>query len=131
MFWNTYPRKVGKQECLKIWLNSKKKKERPSINNIVKTLKIQKASEDWIKENGKYIPNPATWLNQGRWDDELREIQPEHNGIKPTTYAQAQDAERRMTAKWLLKEMKNDKQKDGNERIDKNVSRLPYEQTDS
>ncbi len=130
LFWNTYPKKVGKQKCLEIWVDLKKKKARPSINDIVKALKIQKVSEDWTKENGRYIPNPSTWLNQGRWDDELREIQPEHNSIKPITYAQAQDAERRMTAKWLLKEMKNDKQKGDNEGIDKNVSRLPYKQTD-
>ena len=23
----------------------------------------------WTKEGGQYIPNPTTWLNQGRWDD--------------------------------------------------------------
>ena len=25
----------------------------------------------WMKDKGKYIPNPATWLNQKRWRDEL------------------------------------------------------------
>lgn len=33
-----------------------------------------------MKENGRYIPNPTTWLNQGRWDDEVTEI------IKGTPY---------------------------------------------
>jgi hypothetical protein len=41
-----------------------------------RTLKRQKNSHDWTKENGQYIPNPATWLNQGRWMDEPTEIAP-------------------------------------------------------
>ena len=28
------------------------------------------------RDQGKYIPNPSTWLNQGRWKDEP----PERNG---------------------------------------------------
>ena len=24
-----------------------------------------------MKKEKKFIPHPATWLNQGRWDDEL------------------------------------------------------------
>jgi hypothetical protein len=34
---------------------------------------LQKTSAQWQKDNGQYIPNPATWLNQGRWDDEIKE----------------------------------------------------------
>ena len=30
-----------------------------------------KSSKQWNKENGQYIPNPSTWLNQKRWEDEL------------------------------------------------------------
>ena len=44
--------------------------------------------------------------------------------LKPTTYAQAQDAERRQRAKWLLEEMKDDKQKDDNQRINEDVPQL-------
>lgn len=31
----------------------------------------QKCSDQWTQNNGQFIPHPATWLNQGRWDDEL------------------------------------------------------------
>jgi hypothetical protein len=24
----------------------------------------------WLREGGRFIPNPATWLNQERWGDE-------------------------------------------------------------
>ena len=33
-----------------------------------------RATEQWQREEGRYIPNPATWLNQGRWDDEYEEV---------------------------------------------------------
>jgi hypothetical protein len=40
---------------------------------IHQSLVAAKSSHDWSKDGGKYIPNPATWLNQGRWDDEITE----------------------------------------------------------
>ena len=33
-------------------------------------IDIQKKSNSWIKEDGQYIPNPASWLNGKRWEDE-------------------------------------------------------------
>ena len=32
-----------------------------------------------MKDNGQYIPNPATWLNQGRWEDELEAAKPKES----------------------------------------------------
>ena len=34
-------------------------------------LEAQKKSEDWLKDKGQFIPYPTTWLNQGRWEDEV------------------------------------------------------------
>jgi hypothetical protein len=34
-------------------------------------MQLAKTSEDWLKENGKYIPYPATWLKGCRWEDEV------------------------------------------------------------
>ena len=34
-------------------------------------MEYQKGSRQWRENNGQFIPNPATWLNQGRWEDEL------------------------------------------------------------
>lgn len=107
LFWKQYPRKIGKQECMKIWLNPKKKKLRPHVEDILDTLAVHKISEDWIKDDGKYIPHPSTWLNRGGWDDELRmPSKPKAKELEPQTYAQAQDAERRETVK-ILKEMRD------------------------
>lgn len=67
-FWKKYPRKVGKDAARKSWKKIKPSKE--LFTKILKTIDWQKDSSDWIKEDGKFIPHPSTWLNQGRWDDE-------------------------------------------------------------
>jgi hypothetical protein len=66
LFWQSYPKKIGKLAAQKAF---KKLKNIP-IENILKAIENQKQSEQWKKENGQFIPNPATWINQGRWDDE-------------------------------------------------------------
>jgi hypothetical protein len=66
IFWKAYPRKTGKGYCHDIW----KRKKFPAIEIIIEALKKSIASPDWQKEGGKFIPNPSTWLNQGRWEDE-------------------------------------------------------------
>ena len=38
---------------------------------MLAALEQQRQSHDWQKEGGRYIPYPATWLNQGRWEDEV------------------------------------------------------------
>ena len=65
-FWTAYPRKVGKGGAFKAFL----KADQP-IAGLLVAVEKQKRSEQWRKEGGQYIPHPATWLNQGRWDDEV------------------------------------------------------------
>lgn len=66
-FWQAYPRKVNKPGALKAWQN---KKLNESIDIILAGLERWKGSRQWIKDNGQYIPHPATWLNQERWNDD-------------------------------------------------------------
>lgn len=69
-FWAAYPKKIGKAAAKKSWARVKPTAELHS--SIMKAVEAQKRSEQWHRENGRYIPNPATWLNQGRWDDEIK-----------------------------------------------------------
>jgi len=64
-FWSAYPKKVGKEAARKSFA-----KVRAPIDTLLAAVEAQKRSEQWRKENGRFIPNPATWLNQGRWEDE-------------------------------------------------------------
>ena len=65
-FWAAYPKKVGKGEAKKAF-----DKAKVSVEVLLRALEAQKLSDQWKRDNGRYIPNPATWLNQGRWEDDL------------------------------------------------------------
>jgi hypothetical protein len=65
IFWSEYPTKVGKDAAYASW-----KKKKPRLDDVMFALSWQKQSKNWTKEDGKYIPMPATYLNQGRWKDE-------------------------------------------------------------
>lgn len=65
-FWAVYPKKVGKQAAKKAF-----GKVKVPVETLLTAVERQKCSDQWSKDNGQFIPNPATWLNQGRWEDEL------------------------------------------------------------
>lgn len=64
-FWLAYPKKTGKDAALKAW-----RLKRPRIDDVMYALSWQRKSWQWLRDNGQYIPNPATYINQGRWQDE-------------------------------------------------------------
>jgi len=72
-FWDAYPRKVGKKPARQKFDSIFKKLTPEQSDQLLKTLldalEIQKQSDQWQKDNGQYIPHPATWLNQERWND--------------------------------------------------------------
>ncbi|MBD5417343.1 MAG: hypothetical protein HDR50_06730 [Desulfovibrio sp.] len=68
-FWQAYPRKVGKDAAFKVW--KRKEHELPPPAELAAILARQCHCEQWQRDGGQYIPHPATWLNQGRWQDEL------------------------------------------------------------
>ena len=74
-FWDAYPRRIGKRKaesCYKAACLDVSKRE--GITMSAARKKVFSAAVSFSKqvENTKleYIPHPATWLNQGRYDDE-------------------------------------------------------------
>lgn len=67
VFWKAYPKKTGKEAAKKSFARAK-----ADIGTMLSALEVQKQSEQWTKNNGQFIPNPTTWLNQGRWEDEVQ-----------------------------------------------------------
>lgn len=67
-FWSAYPRKTGKADARKKF--EKLVTDESTLSAILKSLEYLKTTEQWQKDSGKYIPYPATWLNQKRWEDE-------------------------------------------------------------
>lgn len=68
-FWKLYPRKVGKSAARKAW-----DKLKPGVKlaaHICKSVEYHLKCEDWRRDEGKFIPHPSTYLNEGRYDDEF------------------------------------------------------------
>ncbi len=69
-FWETYPKKKSKESARKAW--AKIKPDTEKHQRIIQSIKDHMARDpNWRKENGQFIPYPATWLNAGGWEDEL------------------------------------------------------------
>lgn len=66
-FYQAYPRKIGKINVEK-WFN-KNKPDEELMNKILTSLEEHKKLKQW--QDKQFIPYPATWLNQKRWEDEL------------------------------------------------------------
>lgn len=71
-FWSAYPRKVGKDAARKAWVAAKK---RAPVAQIAAGLNTARWPSD-----PQFIPHPATWLNQGRWQDSPTAAAPEPEG---------------------------------------------------
>ena len=69
IFWASYPKKVGKGAAEKSWKKIKPTKD--LLEKMLNAIETAKQSMQWNKDNGQYIPNPATWLIQKRWEDEI------------------------------------------------------------
>lgn len=68
-FWIAYPNKKDKKRAQILWLRINP--DDNLINQIMSALEKQKQTFAWKKENGRYIPMPATWLGNERWTDEV------------------------------------------------------------
>jgi hypothetical protein len=78
-WWKAYPNKSGKPTALKSWL-----RDDPDPEVLLRALAWQVKSEKWTADGGRYIPMPATYLNQRRYEDEP--IAPMRH-LSPTTVA--------------------------------------------
>lgn len=77
-FWTAYPRKDAKADAVKAW-----EKVEVELPVILTAIERQKTSADWTKQNGQFIPLPASWLNGKRWEDGGTRIQaPGCNGAR-------------------------------------------------
>lgn len=98
VFWTEYPKKVGKGAAQRAWAKIKRPKE--TLEAMLLALAWQKKSEQWTRDGGQYIPNPATYLNQQRWMDEpptgrMQRQQRVHHDISAMDYTRGVDNEGR------------------------------------
>jgi hypothetical protein len=73
-FWKVYPKRKSKGQAEKAFL--KINPDEQLLTKILESVEQAKKSAEWVKEKGKYIPHPATWLNAKGWLDEDTEAHP-------------------------------------------------------
>ena len=66
-FWSAYPRKGGREKLEAVWKILLPAQE--LLETMLKTLEVQKKSPEWKKESGRFIPFPAKWLQDRKWED--------------------------------------------------------------
>jgi hypothetical protein len=66
-FWSKYPRKVAKKTAMQAFAKMPQDEQELALDVVDNHVEYWK-----IKETAtEFIPHPATWLNQGRYYDEL------------------------------------------------------------
>lgn len=67
-FWANYPRRIGKTAAGKAWLKAIKDTDPDAIlTGLANATAVWSSS----RTEPQFIPHPATWLNHGRWADEV------------------------------------------------------------
>lgn len=84
-FWQAYPRKVAKPAAMKAWAGVAAEAEA-----IIAGVRLWAGSVEWQKDGGQFIPHPATFLNQRRWEDRPNASadagEPDHPGYVITSW---------------------------------------------
>lgn len=84
-FWPAYPRKVAKEAARKA--AARLEREGVDLAEVMAGLEAARASEQWTRDGGRYVPHPATWLNGRRWEDEAIAADDGEGSIKPKNAA--------------------------------------------
>lgn len=65
LFWNAYPKRVGKILALREW----KKLEDFTVSEVLAGIERWKLSAQW--QDAQFIPDPERFLKYRRWEDEV------------------------------------------------------------
>ena len=72
-FYKSYPKKVGKPAAAKAYKAAKATKG--DLADLLTDIEKRMETGEWSSEKAQFIPNPATYLNQRRWEDQGVTIQ--------------------------------------------------------
>lgn len=68
-FWAAYPKRRSRGIAEKAFLRLNP--NAVLLAAMLKAIERAKASEQWTKDGGQFIPYPATWLSARGWEDEM------------------------------------------------------------
>lgn len=69
-FYSAYPKKEAKANAVKAF--NKLKPDEGLLQTMLTAIEARKSTQEWKKDNGQFIPLPASWLNNRRWEDEIQ-----------------------------------------------------------
>ena len=67
-FWDAYPRKESKPAARKAF--DKVRPDGKLLSKMIDSIERWKRSQQWQENGGQFIPYPASWLNQRKWEDD-------------------------------------------------------------
>jgi len=71
--WPTHKRKANKQGCLGVW---KQRHLEPEADRIIAHVLARRATDDWLKDAGQFIPAPIVYLRARQYEAPATVAQP-------------------------------------------------------
>ena len=68
--WKEYPRKDGKGNAYRAYLELSEAGVLPEHEDFKQRIISRRYEPDWEKDDGRYVPHMATWLHRNGWEDE-------------------------------------------------------------
>jgi len=68
-FWEVYPKKTAKPKAEKAF--KKLALQNGELERIITAVGEWSKTDQWQEASGKFIPYPATFINQRRWEDQI------------------------------------------------------------
>jgi hypothetical protein len=68
MFWAVWSKKASKKAAMKAWAKLNPNLE--LVERICADVSERMESDEWTQEGRRYCPNPATYINGEKWEDE-------------------------------------------------------------
>ena len=72
-FWEAYPKQRKRGLAERSFCAIFPRPDDELVARMIEAIESAKKSEDWTKENGRYIPAPHNWLDAKSWLDDLNE----------------------------------------------------------
>lgn len=73
-FWAEYPRKDSRASAQREFLRIAP--DEATVDRMIARVRASRASAQWLKDGGEFIPHGRTWLHQRRWEDETTAVPP-------------------------------------------------------
>ncbi len=67
VFWEKYPKQTGKKRARDLW--EILSPDQALAKDIFDSLERWKESDQWKRENGRFVPSAENWLRDQRWED--------------------------------------------------------------